>query len=67
MADEDRSADVYEAALRSVSFEQKLRVSEDLRALAWLLQANAVRREHPEWSDDQVEQQVREVFLRVST
>lgn len=66
MAEQDRSAQIYEEALRSMTFEQKLRVSEDLRALAWALQANAVQREHPEWSDLQVEQQVREIFLRAS-
>lgn len=60
----DRSDEVYAGAVRGLRLEQKLRVSEELRALAWLMRCNAVRREHPEWSDPAVEQQVRESFLR---
>ena len=60
----DRSEEVYVAAVRALSFERKLRVSEGLRALAWRRVAGTVRREHPHWSDAEVQQQVREVFLR---
>ena len=60
----DRSDEVYAAAVRALSFEQKLSVSEELRALAWRRVAGTVRSEHPQWSDAEVEQQVREVFLR---
>lgn len=55
---------MYAEAVRNLSFERKLRVSEDLRALAWQMQLNAVRREHPEWSDGDVLRRVREIFLR---
>jgi hypothetical protein len=60
----DRSEEVYAAAVRALSLEQKLRISEGLRALAWRRVAGTVRRAHPQWSDDEVQQQVREVFLR---
>jgi len=61
---DDRSAEVYAQALRAMNLEQKLRVAEGLRAVAWQMQANAVRRVHPDWSDRDVHQQVCEVFLR---
>ena len=60
----DRSAEVYAAAVRALTFEQKLRVSEGLRNLAWQVVAGRIRREHPGWSEDEVQQQVREVFFR---
>jgi hypothetical protein len=60
----DRSAEVYAEAVRALSLEQKLRISEGLRALAWRRVAGTIRGAHPEWSDAEVEQQVREVFLR---
>jgi hypothetical protein len=60
----DRSDEVYVAAVRAQSFEQKLRASEALRALAWQRVAGSIRGAHPQWSDADVQQQVREVFLR---
>lgn len=62
----DRSAEVYAQALRAMNLEQKLRVAEGLRAVAWQMQENAVRRVHPDWSDRDVYQQVCEMFLRAS-
>lgn len=60
----DRSEEVYAAAVRALTFEQKLRVSEGLRSLAWQVVAGRVRRDHPGWTEDEVQQQVREVFFR---
>jgi hypothetical protein len=57
---------VYAAAVRALSFEEKLRASEVLRDAAWEMAAAAVRRAHPEWPESDVVQQVREVFLRGS-
>jgi hypothetical protein len=63
----DRAAEVYWSAVRAMSLEQKLRVAEGLRQVAWQMQANQVRARHPDWSLEEVEQQVREVFLRVGS
>lgn len=62
----DDSEAVYAAAVRALSFEEKLKASEVLRDAAWQMAAAAVRRAHPEWPESDVEQQVREVFLRGS-
>ena len=58
--------EIHVAAVRAASFEQKLRAAESLRDAAWALAAAAVRRAHPTWSESDVAQQVREVFLRGS-
>lgn len=60
----DRSDEVYASAVRALSLEQKLRVSEELRALAWKRVAGSIGVAHPQWSEDEIQQQVREVFLR---
>jgi hypothetical protein len=57
---------VYVAAVRALSFQEKLRASEALRQAAWEMGAAAVRHAHPEWPESDVTQQVREVFLRGS-
>ena len=64
---QDRSAEVYAEAIRAMPLERKLRVSEDLRRLAWELKASVIRRAHPEWSEDAVQAQVREILLRAGS
>lgn len=63
----DRSAEVYRDAVRALTLERKLEVAGGLWELAWEFQRNRVRTEHPGWSAEQVDQQVGEVFLRVSS
>jgi hypothetical protein len=43
--------------------EQKLRVALDLYYSARELKAAGLKNQHPEWSEDDVRQKVREVFL----
>ncbi|MBI4499949.1 MAG: hypothetical protein HY700_02190 [Gemmatimonadetes bacterium] len=64
---QDRSAEVYAEAIRAMPLERKLRVSEDLRRLAWELKTSVIRRTHPEWSETQVQAQVREILLRAGS
>lgn len=59
----DRSAEVYAAAVRGMTLEQKLRVSEGLRDLAWQAKAASLARRHPDWPAQEVDKRVREVFL----
>jgi hypothetical protein len=63
----DRSAEVYASALKAMSLEQRLRVSEDLRSLAWEIKARLVRAQHPAWTEAQIQQQVSEIFLHASS
>ena len=60
----DRSAAVYAEAVRAMTLEQKLRVSEGLRALAWQAKAGALSQRHPEWGREELNRRVGEVFLR---
>ncbi len=38
-----------------------------LRDMAWKLKRSALRHEHPDWSDEEIEKKVREIFLYAST
>ena len=50
--------------LRAMSATEKVAVMHALWRQAWSLTAAGVRSRHPEWSAEQVEAEVREVFLR---
>lgn len=52
-------------SLRALSVEQRLRVAESLRAFAWELQSSMIAERHPELSQAEVQQRVREAFRRV--
>lgn len=45
--------------LKEMSAEEKLAVAEELRAAAWSLKRAWLRSVHPDWSDDEVEEEVR--------
>ncbi|MFP4014955.1 MAG: hypothetical protein ACLFVQ_12785 [Chitinispirillaceae bacterium] len=46
---------------------QKWAEAVKLRELAWNLKKAYIRQTHPNWSDEQVEKKVREIFLYAST
>lgn len=46
---------------------QKWAEAVKLRQLAWNLKIAYIRQTHPDWSDEQVENKVREIFLYAST
>ena len=52
---------------RRMTPRQKWDEVEKLRRLAWELKSAGVRAMHPEWSPNQVEQAVREIFLYATT
>ena len=60
----DRSAEVYAEALRAMTAERKLEVAHGLRELAWELKASGIRRSFPDLSDAEVQERVREEFVR---
>ena len=57
----------YVASLRRMTGEQKWRTAFGLYWSARKLKAAAVRDQHPEWSDAQVEQRVKEIFMYAVT
>ena len=52
------------AILRRMTPTQKLLVSQSLWQTAWDLKTAGVRRQHPDWSDLEVQAEVREIFGR---
>ena len=57
----------YLAALRRMSGAEKLRTAFGLYWEARKLKAARLRKVHPEWSEEQVQARVREIFLHVVT
>ncbi|MBL9116191.1 MAG: hypothetical protein JNJ83_14385 [Verrucomicrobiaceae bacterium] len=53
----------YIATLRRLTGEQKLRTSFQLYWGARKLKAARVREQHPDWSEVQVQQRVKEIFM----
>lgn len=50
--------------LRRMSATQKLLVSQSLWHTAWALKTAGVRRQHPDWSDLELQAEVRAIFGR---
>lgn len=56
--------DVELSILRQLTPAEKVRVMDLLWRQAWALKAAGVRLEHADWSREQVEAEVREIFRR---
>jgi hypothetical protein len=57
----------YVAVLRRMSGEQKLRAASALYWSARELKAAALRTQHPDWSEEDVQKRVKEIFLHAVT
>ncbi len=57
----------YIAMLRSLSGEQKLRTASAMYWSAGALKAAGLRSQFPDWSEEQVQQKVKEIFLYATT
>ncbi len=53
----------YIAILRSMTGAQKLRVAFQMYWGARRLKAARLRQQHPDWSEEQVQQRVKEIFM----
>ena len=53
----------YLATLRRMTGAQKLRTAFQLYWGARKVKAARLRQQHPEWSEDQVQQRVKEIFM----
>jgi hypothetical protein len=52
---------------QSMTPEQKLLIAADLYHCARALKAAGLREQHPDWSEKQVQEKVREIFLYATT
>lgn len=57
----------YLSILRRMTGQQKLRSSFALYWSARKLKATALRHRHPDWSDEQVQEQVKQIFLHAKS
>ena len=57
----------YVAMLRRLSGQQKLRTAFAMYWSARSLKAAGLRSQFPNWSEDQVQQKVKEIFLHATT
>ena len=57
----------YIAILRSMTGAQKLRVAFQMYWGARRLKAARLRLQHPDWSEEQVQQRVKEIFMHATT
>jgi len=64
---EERLHPAQIAAYRKMTAVQKLAVAESLYLAARELKAQAVKLQHPTWTEAQVEARVREIFLLASS
>jgi hypothetical protein len=51
------------AALRAIPGEKRLRLAEQLYWAARKTKAAGLRDQHPDWTEEQINEQVREIFL----
>ena len=55
------------AALRAMSGQERLRLAESLYWSARRLKAAGVRAQHPDWTEAQINEQVRQIYLHART
>ncbi|AQQ71922.1 hypothetical protein SMSP2_02301 [Limihaloglobus sulfuriphilus] len=48
---------------RNMSAEQKIRILEDMYWTARQMKTNWLKQQHPDWTDEEIEKEVREIFL----
>ena len=49
--------------LRAMTPEQKLKAAEEMYRAARDIKAAALRQQHPDWSEEKIEREVREILL----
>ncbi len=55
-------ADLELARLKGMTASEKVAVMHSLWRQAWLFKATGIRAQHPDWTSEQVEERVRELF-----
>jgi hypothetical protein len=62
LADEQTSPEQF-AILRKMSGQQRLQIAEEMFWSARKLKAAGIRHQHPDWTEEQVQAEVRRIFL----
>ncbi|WP_395751865.1 hypothetical protein [Prosthecobacter sp.] len=57
----------YIAKLRSMTGAEKLRIASEMYWDARKVKAEELRLQHPEWTEEQVQQKVKEIFMFMVT
>lgn len=55
------------AALRAIPGEERLKLAERLYWSARKMKAAGVRAQHPDWTEEQINEEVRQIFLHART
>jgi hypothetical protein len=67
MNHEQEAKSVQLAIYKRLTYAEKYKQLLELRAFAWSLKKTAVKADHPSWTEEQVEEKVREIFLYART
>ena len=59
--------DVQRRIVQAMTPAEKLRAAERLYRSAWDLKAASLRARHPDWSEERIRAEVREIFLHSRT
>jgi hypothetical protein len=64
---DDEATIIQQEIYRKMTPKEKWREVEKLRAFAWKVKAAGIRRQHSDWTEEQVEETVKEIFLYATT
>jgi hypothetical protein len=67
MNHEQEAKSVRLAIYKRLTYAEKYKQLLELRAFAWRLKKAAVKADHPSWTEEQIEEKVREIFLYART
>jgi hypothetical protein len=67
MNHEQEAKSVQLAIYKRLTYAEKYKQLLELRAFAWSLKKAAVKADHSSWTEEQVEEKVREIFLYART
>lgn len=59
----EQAEEYRQSIFRKMTAKEKLDLSFSLYRTAWKLKRAAIKQAHPEWTDEQVENKVKEIFL----
>jgi hypothetical protein len=66
MAESDADK-IHRDIYRNMSHAQKWQEFLKIRKAAWELKAAGLRHNHPDWTEEQIQEKVREIFLYATT
>lgn len=58
-----RGEEVRQEIYRKMSFEQKMDIFFDMYRAAWKLKFEWLKKQHPDWTDEQVDAKTDEIFF----